>query len=629
MNKNIKSSKKRINKCISVLLVICLLISSGSKVFASTRSFLEDEDKKEKKEITQEIDYSKTHWKLKELYPNDKEWEDELKKLKNETIELKNYIGKVTKSKTHLVFALDIKEKLDIKLIKLSAYVKLNKDIAKDSYVYLDLNDKLSEVYRDYSKICSAFELEILNLTEKEYEEIISNNIIKSKYGNYLDGIRNSKEHYLDEKSEMILSDIGQITNLPGEIYNLFRNMDKKSELTPSEYAVELECNDRDRRKKAYTNEFLTYNDNINMLAGLLEGQVTKNVFYSQQRGYESSLGMYLECDEVDKKVYDNLISTVNENLGSLHKYVKLRKEYLGLDKIKSYDMFVPIAQPKNSYIPYNKAQDIIYMGLTPLGKEYNDVVYKAFNQNWIDVYSNENKVSGGYCLSIYDEHPFILMNYSNSLSSVSTLAHELGHAVYGYMSAKNQNYYNSYPSIFTHEVASITNEALMYEMLIKNTENKQDKAYYITQYMDMIKNTLFTQTMYSEFEKYIHETIENEKPLNALVLNDKWGELLTKYYGKDYEVDQLSKVGWARIPHFYDSFYVYQYATGCSAAITFSENIMKNGSEEYIEFLKEGGSKPPVETLQNSGINLMSNKPTQQAINKFNSLLKQLEELI
>ena len=231
--------------------------------------------------------------------------------------------------------------------------------------------------------------------------------------------------------------------------------------------------------------------------------------------------------------------------------------------------------------------------------------------------------------MSIYDNHPYILLNYNNSLDSVSTLSHELGHACYEYISSKNQNYLNAKPSIFTHEVASTTNEALLYEMLIKNSTDDEQKAYYITQYLDLIKSTLFIQTMYAEFEQQIHSRAEKGENLNVLVLNDIWGELLQKYYGKDFTVDQLSKVGWSRIPHFYNSFYVYKYATGCSAAIAFSQDILSNGADNYLQFLKKGGSNYPLELLNQSGINLNGTKPIEKTTEKFNSLVNELEKII
>lgn len=633
MNK--KLVKSIIPLCIFILFIATSLQKANDRYndTAVVEAMVNDEEKNneenDKAENKSKIDYSKTSWSLQNLYKSEDEWNNELKKFTSDTKELKNYVGKVTKSKTHLSFALDIKEKLDIRLNKLYGYVKLNQDTNKNSYKYIDMKENINRVNREYSNICSDLELEILKLSDKEYNKFMEDKKLNKKYGMYLKEIRRSKDYYLDEKSERLLANTSSISSLPGQVYELFKNMDKKTNFNSAEYKTALESSDRNERKSAYQNEFIAYNDNINTLSGLLIGQVKKNVFYSSERGYKSSLDMYLKGDDIDEKVYNKLIETVNDNMESLHKYVSLRKKVLNLDKVHYYDMFTPIVEAVDDNLTYDKAQGIIYAALSPLGKEYGDVIYKAFNEKWIDAFANDNKVSGAYCLSIYGNHPYVLLNYNNSLGSVSTLAHELGHAVYEYMSSKNQSYFNSNPSIFTHEVASTTNEALLYEMLIKNSENDQQKAYYITQYLDLIKDTLYIQTMYAEFEKTIHELVENNKSINALVLDDIWGQLLTKYYGKDYELDQLAKVGWSRIPHFYNSFYVYKYATGCSAGVSFAQDILKNGSDNYINFLKKGGSDYPINVLKDAGVNLTSTKPIEDTINKFDSLVKELEKLV
>ena len=633
MNK--KLVKSIIPLCIFILFIAISLQKANDRYNDTdvVEAMVNDEEKNneenDKAENKSKIDYSKTSWSLQNLYKSEDEWNNELKKFTSDTKELKNYVGKVTKSKTHLSFALDIKEKLDIRLNKLYGYVKLNQDTNKNSYKYIDMKENINRVNREYSNICSDLELEILKLSDKEYNKFLEDKKLNKKYGMYLKEIRRSKDYYLDEKSERLLANTSSISSLPGQVYELFKNMDKKTNFNSAEYKTALESSDRNERKSAYQNEFIAYNDNINTLSGLLIGQVKKNVFYSSERGYKSSLDMYLKGDDIDEKVYNKLIETVNDNMESLHKYVSLRKKVLNLDKVHYYDMFTPMVEAVDDNLTYDKAQGIIYAALSPLGKEYGEVVYKAFNEKWIDAFANDNKVSGAYCLSIYGNHPYVLLNYNNSLGSVSTLAHELGHAVYEYMSSKNQSYFNSNPSIFTHEVASTTNEALLYEMLIKNSENDQQKAYYITQYLDLIKDTLYIQTMYAEFEKTIHELVENNKSINALVLDDIWGQLLTKYYGKDYELDQLAKVGWSRIPHFYNSFYVYKYATGCSAGVSFAQDILKNGSDNYINFLKKGGSDYPINVLKDAGVNLTSTKPIEDTINTFDSLVKELEKLV
>ena len=618
-------------KLLKILLIFSLLFSIynfRNDIYDECVTVFAQNDKDED-EPKKEIDYSKYCWNLYTLYKDDNAWKRDLKKFNHDMKELDNYVGKITKSKTHLYLGLGVKEKLDIKLNALSAYAKLKKDLNKNSYEYLNMTEEIKKSYSRYNNIISQLELEILKLPDKEYNEYLSDRKINAKYGMYIKEIRRNKKHYLDDKSENILSNLTFINGLPSNIYDLFRNMDKKSNITPSEYENAMESGEREKRIEAYRTEFLPYNDNINTLAGLLGGQVNKNVFYSNVRNYDSALQMYLDSDNVNEKVYKRLIKTVGDNTDSLHKYINLRKKVLKLDKIHYYDMFVPIVSGPEDIIPYDKAQSIVYSALGPLGEEYEDIVYKAFNERWIDVYSNENKVSGGYCLSVYNNHPYVLLNYNSSIGGVSTLVHELGHAVYEYLSAKNQNFYNSSPSIFTHEVASTTNEVLLYENLIKNARNNKEKAYYISMYLDFIKNTLYTQTMYAEFEDYIHESVKNNKQLNALVLNDKWSMLLKKYYGEDFEVDSLAMVGWARIPHFYNSFYVYKYATGCCSAVSCAQDILKNGPDNYLDFLKKGGSDYPLNLLKSNNIDLNSQKPIKNTIDKFDKLVDELEKLL
>lgn len=587
------------------------------------------QNEKDETNTKKETDYSKYCWNLCTLYKNDDAWIKDLKKFNKDMNELENYIGTLTKSKTHLYLGMGIKEKLDIKLNSLSAYAKLKKDLNKNSYEYLNMTEEIKKVYSKYMNITSQLELEILKLSYKDCNKYLSDKKINNKYGMYIRDIRRNKKHYLDDKSETILSNMSSMNGLPSNVYDLFRNMDKKTDITPAEYESAIQDDNREKRMEAYKNEFLPYNDNINTIAGLLNGQVNKNVFYSSIRNYESSLRMCLDSDNIDEKVYKGLINTISDNTDSLHKYISLRKKVLNLDKVYYYDMFVPIVNECEDIVPYDKAQDMIYSALEPLGNVYKNIIYKAFNERWIDVYSKDNKVSGGYCLSVYDNHPYILLNYNSSIGGVSTLIHELGHASYEYLSTKNQNFYNSSPSIFTHEVASTTNEVLLYENLIKNARNNKEKAYYISMYLDFIKNTLYTQTMYAEFEDYIHESVENNKQLNALVLNDKWSMLLKKYYGDDFEVDPLSMVGWARIPHFYNSFYVYKYATGCCSAVTCAQDILKNGSDNYMNFLKKGGSDYPLNLLKSNNVDLNSKKPIKKTIDKFDELVNELEKLL
>ncbi|MGN1032312.1 MAG: M3 family oligoendopeptidase, partial [Intestinibacter sp.] len=355
------------SKKLSLIVIIIFSLIFITGVFYRINKFDQKEEiytqvassfdnQESKNEDDEQSNYKYVTWNLQDLFKSDDAWEKELAKFENDIKELENYTGKITKSKTHFMSALKIKEKLDIRIDKLYAYAKLKRDINKDSYKCLDMIDKVNKVDSRYSKISSDLELEILKLSDSTYDKYLKNSKVNKKYKTYLEEIRKSKDHYLDEKSEDILSKLGNITSLPSNIYDLFSNMDKNSKNSPSEYSNKIKSTDRNTRKDAYTNEFIPYNDNINTLSGLLIGQVNKNVFYSSVRKYNSSLDMYLSDDEVDPKIYNNLIDTVNKNKDSLHKYVSLRKKLLNIDKVHYYDMFVPIVQADNSDIPYGEA---------------------------------------------------------------------------------------------------------------------------------------------------------------------------------------------------------------------------------------------------------------------------------
>lgn len=604
------------------------VMTNSDETLSSSKEELKSTDENKSKSDEEKNSSGNTEWNLEDLFANDEEWEKEVKSFLKGVEGIKKYQKNFFDSDMSILTFLQVKENLDIKLDKLYAYAKLSHDVNKNDYKYTDMMSNLETKAKEYSAICTKFEKDIVDLSNKEYKKIISSNKLE-KYKKYLEDIRKQKEHYLDSKSEEILSKVASIGVLPSKLYEVFSNMDRQTDMTPAEYSSNIESTDRNKRKEAYEKEYSSYAKNINVLSGLMNAQVQKNVLYSELRNFDSALQMYLEPDGVDEKIYDNLIKKVDENLSSMHKYISLRKKVLNLDKLKLYDMNVSIVKEPSKQVEYSDAQEMVYSALMPLGKEYSDCLYTAFNKNWIDVYSSKNKVGGGYCLSVYDNHPYVLINYNNSIKSVSTLAHELGHAVYGYMSSKNQDYYYANPSILNHEVASITNEMLLYEKNINDAKTDDEKAYYLSEYIDLIKNTLFIQTMYSEFEKDIHEKVAKEETLNAEKLNNIWGSLIKKYYGKDYEEDDISKMGWARIPHFYSSFYVYKYATGCIAANLFLEDINKNGSENYINYLKEGSSNEPIETLKKHNIDLTKSKAIDKTIDKFNSLVEELEKLL
>ncbi len=362
-----------------------------------------------------------------------------------------------------------------------------------------------------------------------------------------------------------------------------------------------MESKDRRVRKDAFKGLYDTYNKYRNTFAVTLSSNIKKDIFYSKVRKYNSSLEAALDVNNIPVEVYDNLIKAVHDNLSSMYRYVKLRKKVLGLDELHMYDLYTPLVKDIDMEIPYEEGKKIVLEGLRPLGDEYIEIVEEGFNSRWIDVYENRGKRSGAYSWGTYDSYPFILLNYQNNLDSVFTLAHELGHSLHSYYSRENQPYIYGDYSIFVAEVASTVNEAILMEYMISKAKNKDEKLYLLNHYLEQFRGTVYRQTMFAEFEKMIHEEIENGRSLTADSLCRMYKELNRKYYGPDIVIDDEIAMEWARIPHFYYNFYVYQYATGFSAAIALSQKILKEGRESvdrYINFLKSGNSDYPINVL-------------------------------
>ncbi|SHK22737.1 oligoendopeptidase F [Tepidibacter formicigenes] len=602
------------------LIILILIIS-----IASFFNFYEKE-----KTVFNNINEDKKYtWNLNDIYINDEDWEKDYKKLEKNINKIEKYKGKLSRSSKYLFEALNNRDNLNKTLEKLYAYSYMKKDTDTNNNKYLSLCDKISYLSVKLNSKTSFIETEILNIPKTTIDKFIKENERLKDYKFYLENLFRVKNHLLSKDEERILSLSRAMANSPEKIYTLFRDIDRKTNLTPGEYNKILRNDNRETRKKAFEEEFKSYKKNINVLSGTLSGEVNKNIFYSKARDYKSALQASLDSDNIDVSLYNNLINVVNNNLKPLHKYVNLRKKVLNIDKVHYYDMYVPISQ-SDLEIDYEKAKNILYGALSPLGEKYIDDLRYGLNNRWVDVYSKENKRGGAYSWGTYDTHPFVLLNYNNTLDSVSTLAHEMGHAMNSYYSSKKQNYINYHYPIFTAEVASITNEALLFEYLIKNAKTKGEKLHFIEGYIDLIRGSIYTQVMYAEFEKTIHEKVEKGEALTADALNDIWGKLMKKYYGEDFYVDELSKVWWSRIPHFYSNFYVYKYATGCSAGITLVQNILNDekSKEKYLEFLASGGSDYPINILKKAGVDLSSTKSVFNALKKFENLLDELEEL-
>ncbi|OPJ55295.1 oligoendopeptidase F [Alkalithermobacter paradoxus] len=583
-------------------------------------------------------------WNLNNIYPSDDHWERDYKKLESMIPKMEKYKGTLSNSSKQMSQAFKDAEDISRLNEKLYLYAHLKSDEDKSNDKYIALRDKARNINIKARMATNFMEPEILNIPKEKINQFMAEDEFLRQYDFYFKELFRLSDRYLSVEEENILTLAGFMSNTTSNIYDIFRNSERnfgkikdkdgnEITLTPGLYSKLLGSEDRNLRKEAFEKEFESFNQSINLLAANLAGEVGKNIFYSKARRYNSALEAALDKDNVTPKLYENIIQTTSKHLDSLHRYVSLRKKKLNIpDKVYLYDMYIPISSYVGKEIPYEKAKDMVVDSLRPLGDQYIKDLKMGLSSGWVDVYERKNKRTGAYSFGVYDTNPYVLLNYNGGLGDVSTLTHEMGHAMHSYYSNKYQPYAKANYPIFTAEVASITNEAFLFEYLISNSKNKEEKIYLIESYIDLIKSSVYTQVMYAEFEKIIHEKVESGEMLNATTFNNIWGDLMKKYYGEDFGVHELSKTWWSRIPHFYRNFYVYKYVIGCSGGIALSQDILngKEGAKErYLEFLKSGGSDYPVNILKKAGVDMNSSEPLEKTLKKFDMLVDELEKLI
>jgi oligoendopeptidase F len=462
-----------------------------------------------------------------------------------------------------------------------------------------------------------------------------------SFYKKQIEEILREKPHTLTQKEEEILAAVSDLSAVPENVYDMLSFADlefpeiedeegKKVKLTHSNYSVFLKSKNRKVRKDAFEAMYKTYGKFKNTFASTLYGAIKSEIFYAKTKKFNSAIEASLFQDDISVDVYNNLIAAMDENLDSLNKYLELKKKSLKLDELHMYDLYVPMTDKFDMKVTYEEAQKIILEALKPLGEEYLQIIKTAFNDNWIDVYENEGKQGGAYSWGSYDSHPYILMNYHDDLNSLFTLIHELGHSVHSYYSKKTQPYIYSGYKIFVAEVASTLNELLLINYLLEKSTSKEETVYLLNYYIEQFRTTVYRQTMFAEFEKLTHESVEKGEPLTAGEFNEIYYKLNEKYYGQSCKVDEQIELEWARIPHFYSNFYVYKYATGFSAASALSALILKNGKvsvDKYIEFLKSGGSDYPLNQLRKAGVDMQKKESIDDALKIFRQLVDRLEQ--
>ncbi|MCX7708958.1 MAG: oligoendopeptidase F [Clostridia bacterium] len=586
---------------------------------------------------------SKYKWRLEDIYSNDSLWEEDFKKVKSLSEEVSQFKGKLGENAETLLGCLKASDELLSLNDKLFVYARMRRDENNANHVYQSLADRASVLSTTVYASVSFIIPEIISIPEDKLNSFIDSNAELQVYKQFFSEALRQKAHTLSEREEELLAFSSEIAHAPRDIFTMFNNADirfpfikdetgEETELTKGRYIKFLESKERRVREDAFKALYGTYNKQINTLATTLTSNVKNNRFYATVRNYKSSLEASLDSDNISTDVYDNLIDTVSRNLPLLHKYLKLRKRALKMDQLHMYDLYVPIVEEPAKSIFYKDALDMVVNGLKPLGDEYLGYLKQGFDSGWIDVFENEGKTSGAYSWGAYKSHPYVLLNYQGTINDVFTIAHEMGHALHSFYTNKTQPYIYSEYKIFVAEVASTVNESLLMRYLLGKTENEKEKAYLLNHFLEEFRGTIFRQVMFAEFEKIIHSKTEQGESLTVQALNEIYKGLNEKYYGSEVFVDDDISIEWARIPHFYTSFYVYKYATGFSAATSLSQQILKEGKpavDRYINFLSSGGSDYPLELLKRAGVDLSTPKPVQDALDVFAQTLEELEKLI
>ena len=582
-------------------------------------------------------------WDVSAMYASKTAWEADLKEVDAIVSDLAKLEGSVMASAEKLLAALELGARAEQKIDLAFNYAERLFDQDQKNTEHQAMSQKMYGVMTDYQSRTAFVVPEILAADKATLAQYFAENKKLELYRGLVDEILRTKEHVLSSEMEKLVAMTGEMAQTPEQVYSIINNADliypeiedengEKVRLSHGNFVPFEESGDRRVRKDAFEAFYSIYKQFAGTIAGLYNGQVKQQIFYAKARNYASTLEAAVDANNVPAKVYRNLVETVNANMDKMHRYVSLRKRLLGVDELHMYDIYTPIISGAARNIPFEEAKETVLKALAPLGEDYLSVVRKGFNERWIDVYENQGKRSGAYSAGSYATHPYVLLNYSGSLDSMFTLAHEMGHAMHSYLSNSTQPYIYSNYKIFVAEVASTCNEVLLMEYLLKNTTDKKERAYLLNHYMDSFKGTVYRQTMFAEYEMITNQMAESGESLTAEALDKVYHDLNCKYYGPDMVSDPEIAVEWARIPHFYYNFYVYQYATGYTSAVAIARNILKNGApavEAYKRFLSGGCSQSPVELLKIAGVNLETPKPIQDALDVFGDIVKEMEALI
>lgn len=589
-----------------------------------------------------DIDVKDT-WNLESIYANNELWEADYAALEKDAAEFAKLKGAIEADVSKIPAVLDAYYGLHRRLSKLSVYARMRFDQDTTDSTYQTMSAKIGSLGVKIGAASAFVEPEILSYSKEQLEAAEKENERTAYYGRKIEEMLRGQEHTLDAEKEELLAAAGDMAEAPDDIFSVLMNADMKYPdivledgthlpLTNSTYISYMESPDRAVREGAFKTLYGQIASLKNTFAAIYRGNLKQAKFYAQSRKYSSARAMYLADSNVPESVYDNLLSAVHEALPMMYRYVAVRKKVLGVDKLHMYDVYTPIVAAQNQTYEFEQAKQMVLEALKPMGEDYLSHAREGLENRWIDIYPNKGKKGGAYSWGCYDSQPFILLNYTKNLDSVFTLIHEMGHSIHSYYSRTAQDYAYSDYKIFVAEVASTCNECLLMHDLLEKTTDKEQRKYLLNHYLDSFKGTLFRQTMFAEFEKTAHEYCAQGKPLTAEALSQMYLELNQKYFGPDMEKDEEIAYEWMRIPHFYTPFYVYQYATGYSAAVALSAKILKEGKpavDAYMSFLKGGESKDPIDLLKMAGVDMTTEKPVADALTLFGELVAELEALV
>ncbi len=582
-------------------------------------------------------------WAIEDLYQDDKAWEEDYQRLSERIPKLLEFKGRLGDGAEVLLSMQKLWDELNMLAEKVYVYAGQKMHENTENGVYQNLSNRAQSLLVKLSEAGAYIEPEILELPDGMIEKFLEENKELLVYRQYFENMIRQKEHVLDEAREALLAAVGELSEGPKDIFTMFNNADLRFpvikgedgedvEVTHGRYVTLLQSQDREVRKAAFEALYGMYGKYRNTLAATYRANVKQAVFFAKTRKYESDLEAALSGSHIPVTVYKNLIEVVHAFLPQMYRYVELRRKMLKVSELHMYDLYVPVVQSAEQKIPFEQAKKMVLAGLKPMGEEYRKLLEEGFSSRWIDIYENQGKRSGAYSWGAYGTHPYVLLNYQENLNNVFTLAHEMGHALHSWYSDATQPYVYAGYKIFVAEVASTCNEALLIHHLLEETKEPKERAYLINYFLEQFRTTLFRQTMFAEFEKITHGMQENGETLTADRLCKVYYDLNREYFGENICIDKEIELEWARIPHFYTPFYVYQYATGFSAAIALSKKILEEGEravEDYKKFLRGGSSMYPLELLRVAGVDMEQKKPVEDALQVFVQYLDEMERLM